>query len=404
MVKATLIRVRCAAARVGRALALLVAVAIPLVNPVVPAALAQTRAERIHELMAHYYALGRHHGAVLVAQGGEVVYEGGFGPADATWGIPNAPDVRYGIGSVTKTFTALLVMQQVERGALRLDAPVADYLPDFPAPIDERITLEHLLTHRAGLVDYVNDLGGGEYTARYEHRRVPADSVVADMARRPLKSEPGQGYDYSNTDYVFLGLLLEAVTDKPYCVLLQEEVFGPAGMEGSGCLAFEPVVPRLATPYEKDGGLTHAPFFHANYADGVVYSTVRDLLRFDQFLLEGRLLSPEMQALMNTPRVEDDWIGDDYGPGLRHFYGYGVETHRRPGASPSDSVTVVGHGGGYTGWSAMLWRVPEDGVVIAVLNNRHIPPLYPELFDVLYDRAYRLPTEEELDARDKKWE
>lgn len=367
-------------------------------------ALAQTKAERIEELMAHYHALGRQHGAVLVAQDGEVIYEGGFGPADATWGIPNSPDVKYGIGSVTKVFTALLVMQQVERGALRLDAPAALYLPDFPAPLDERITVEHLLTHRSGLVDYVNDLSGDEYTARYEHRRVPADSVVADMARRPLEFEPGRGYDYSNTGYVLLGLLLEAVTGEPYCALLHEEVLGPAGMEGSGCMAFEPVVPHLATPYEEeDGVLTHAPFFHANYADGVIYSTVRDLFRFDRALHSGHLLTSGFQAVMNAPRVADDFIGDDYGPGLRHFYGYGVETHRRLGAGRSDSVTVVGHGGGYTGWSAMLWRVPEDEVVIAVLNNQHIPPLYPELFDILYDRTYRLPTEEELEAREEKW-
>jgi CubicO group peptidase (beta-lactamase class C family) len=377
--------------------------ALALLGVLAPCASAQTKAERIHELMTHYHELGRHHGAVLVAKDGQVIYERGFGLADATWGIRNAPDVKYGIGSVTKTFTALLVMRQVERGGLRLSAPAGDYLPDFTTPLDRRITVEHLLTHRSGLMDYVNDLESDEYTAKYEHRRVPADSVVADMAQRPLKFEPGQQFGYSNTNYALLGLLLEAVTARPYCILLQEEVFTPAAMEASGCLAFEKVVDRLATPYEKNSGvLTHAPFFHANYADGTMYSTVRDLYRFDQALRSGRLLSPEYQALMNTPRTEDDWIGDDYGPGLRHFYGYGVETHRRAGPSPSDSVTVIGHGGGYTGWSAMLWRVPEDGVVFVVINNVHIPPLYPEIFDILYGRPYRLPTEEELIARETR--
>jgi CubicO group peptidase (beta-lactamase class C family) len=364
---------------------------------------AQSKAEKIHELMAHYHELGRHHGAVLVAQNGEVIYEGGFGLADATWGIPNSPDVRYGIGSVTKLFTALLVMQQVERGALALNAPVAEFLPDFSAPIDGRITVEHLLTHRSGLMDYVNDLSGDEYMARYEHSRAPADSVVADILRRPLEFEPGQSFDYSNTGYVLLGLLLEAVMGKPYCSLLSESIFAPSEMDASGCMAYEPIIPRLATPYEmKDGKKIHAPFYHANYADGVVYSTVRDLYRFDQALRSGRLLTHEFQAMMNTPRVEDDFIGDDYGPGLRHFYGYGVETHRREGWSLSDSVKVVGHGGGYTGWSAMLWRIPEHEISIAVLNNRHIHPLYIELFDILYERPYNLPTEEELSAREER--
>jgi CubicO group peptidase (beta-lactamase class C family) len=358
-------------------------------------AYAQSKKEQIHNLMTVYHELGRHHGAVLVAQDSEVIYEGGFGEANATWGIPNSPDVRYGIGSVTKMFTALLVMQQIEHGTIRLNAPAAGYLPDFPALIDERITIEQLLTHRSGLVDYVNDLSGDEYNAKFEFSRLPADSIVADILRRPLKFEPGQNFDYSNTGYVLLGLVLESVMGKPYCALLSEFIFQPSEMESSGCLSYEPIVPMLATPYEKvNGEMTHAPFFHAIYADGVVYSTVRDLYRFDQALRSERLLTHEFQVMMNTPRVEDDLIGDDYGPGLQHFYGYGVETHWRPVSELPDSVKVVGHSGGYTGWSAIMWRVPEDGITIVVLNNRHIPPLYIELFDILYERPYYLPTED----------
>ncbi|GAA4869030.1 serine hydrolase domain-containing protein [Luteimonas vadosa] len=366
-------------------------------------ALAQTKTERIHALMAHYHALGRLHGAVLVAQDGKVVYEGGFGQADATWGIANAADVRYHVASVTKVLTAVLVLQQVERGTLRLDAPVAGYLPDFPVPIDARITVDHLLSNRSGLVDYVNDLDGDEYMARYEHRRVPAETLVAEMLQRPLEFAPGERFDYSNTGYVLLEVLLESVTGRPYCDLLREEVFAPAGMAASGCVSYEPVVARMATAYKRENGqLAHAPFFHALHADGVAYSTVRDLFRFDEALRAGRLLSPAMQAVMATPRIGDDRIGNFFGPGLEHFYGYGLEIHQRPGASPADRVTVVGHSGYYLGWSARLWRVPEDGIAIIVLNNQTLPTFYIELFDILYERPYRLPTEDELDAREGK--
>ena len=98
-----------------------------------------------------------------------------------------------------KPITAFLVFQEIERGALRLDAPAAGYLSDFPAPIDPRITVADLLIHASGIVDYVNDLGEDAYAARYLHQRVPADSVVAEMVRLPLEFEPGTDHDYSNT-------------------------------------------------------------------------------------------------------------------------------------------------------------------------------------------------------------
>lgn len=369
-----------------------------------PAARAQTKAEQIHDLMAHYHALGRHHGAVLVAQGGEVIYEGGFGVANATWGIPNGPDVKYDIGSVTKHLTGLLVMQQVERGKIRLDAPAAVHLLNFPVRIDERITIAHLLTHQSGITDFANDLGAEEFEARYLHRRHPAGAVVADMLLRPLEFDPGAGHAYSNTGYVLLGLILEAVTGRDYCDLLQAEVLEPAGMSESGCSRFEPVILRRATGYRmEDGRLIHAAYWHSSYADGELYSTVRDLYRFDLAMQSGRLLSPEMQGVMNTPRLKHDWIGDDFGQGLKHYTGYGIESvHQRPGFADADRVTVISHGGGGGGFTSMLWRVPEDGVVVAVLNNVEVPPLYPELFDILYDRLYRLPTEDKVTPREER--
>ncbi|WP_412067971.1 serine hydrolase domain-containing protein [Rubrivirga sp. IMCC43871] len=361
------------------------------------AASAQTEAERIDALMARYHALGLFHGAVVVARDGDVVYEGGFGLADATWGVPNGPDVSYRIASVTKPITALLVFQEIERGALSLDAPAAGYLPDFPAPIDPRITVADLLIHASGIVDYANDLSDDEYAARYLYRRVPADSVVAAMVRRPLEFEPGTAHDYSNTGYVLIGLILEATSGTPYCDLVRERVTEPAGMTGTGCALFEPVVEGMATGYRlgDDGRLTHAPFEPSTYAEGVLYATPRDLVRLDAALREGRVLSPAMQAVMAEPRVLTDHVGDDMGLGLIHSEAYGVESvHRRPGAG-ADSVTAYAMGGGMPpAWTAMWYRVPEDGVTIAVMNNAGAPPpLYPELFDILYGRPYSLPAE-----------
>ena len=171
-------------------------------------------------------------------------------------------------------------------------------------------------------------------------------------------------------------------------------------MTDTGCLFFEPVVPRMATGYVRadDGTLVRAPFDHSIHADGMAYSTVRDLFALDQALRAGQVLSPSMQTVMNAPRAVEGWIGDDFGPGLTHHTGYGLESiHRRPGPVDGDSVTVVGHGGGTAGWSSMFWRVPDEGIVIAVLNNVGVPPLPIEIFDILFERPYALPTVPELD-------
>jgi CubicO group peptidase (beta-lactamase class C family) len=364
-----------------------------------------SKADRIQELMERYHSLGRHYGSVLVAQDGEILFEGGFGYANAAWEVANGPTVKYRISSTTKMLTAILVLQLVEGGELDLQAPAASYLLGLDASLDGRITLDHLLTHRSGLPDYANDLTAEEYRAQYQDRRVPADSVLINMVSLPLEFEPGEGWEYSNTGYVVLQLILEAVTGQPFCDLLHERLTGPAAMEDTGCVFYDPVIPRMATGYimNLDGRLQHAPFDHSIYADGMAYSTVRDLFSLDLALRSGRLLSPAMQQVMNTPRVEDNWIGNDFGEGLKHYTGYGVESiHRRPGRSGGDSITVVGHGGGTTGWSSMLWRVPEEGVVIAILNNLSVPPLPIELFDILFDRPYRLPTSEELEAREQR--
>lgn len=361
-----------------------------MVGLIAAPAWAQSTSERIDALITELHERGRFEGAVLVAREGEVVYEGGRGLADATWGIPNAPDVKYPLASITKTFTAVLVLQQVDRGVLRLDAPAADYLPDFPAPIDPRITIEHLLTHQSGLLDFVNDLPRDEVFMRYARQPLPPDSAVADMARRPLEFEPGARSDYGNTGYNLLGLVLETVTGRSYCALLQAQVFGPAGMRDSGCIAFEPVVPRMATPYlTEDEALQHVTYDHSLFADGSAYSTVRDLFRFDQALRVGQLLPRELQAEMAAPRVRDEWISEHYGTRPELAYGYGVATWESPGSSPSDRVQVVGHGGAAAGVTTVLWRIPEEGVVIALLNNRSIWPFptYLELIDVLYGRA-----------------
>ena len=372
---------------------------ILLLGLAAPAARAQTMAESVDEVMQRYHDLGLFHGSILVAKDGEVVYEGGAGFANIEWGIPNAPDTRFQIASVTKMFTATLVLQQVERGAIRLDAPITTYLPEYPAEPGDHITVHHLLSHTSGIPDFVNDFPE-EYKARYLHTAQPPDTVLTDMARRPLEFEPGEGYDYSNTGYVLLGMILERVTGTGFCTLLRQEILDPAEMADSGCDSFEAVIPRRATGYKRtEGDFRHLVYDQSLSADGVMYSTVQDLFRFDRALASGGLLSEASQAVMNTPRALDPF--ETQGGGTDAHYGYGVVIRRVPFFAPGRTVTVLSHGGMSEGFSALLIRIPEDGITMAVLNNLHrlFSPPYMEVFSILYGQPYELPTRERIDAQ-----
>lgn len=362
-----------------------------------PAARAQTMAERIDEVMRRYYDLGLFHGSILVAKDGEVVYERGYGYANLEWQVPNTPDTRLHLASITKMFTATLVLQQVERGAIRLDAPITEYLVEYPADPGDRITVHHLLSHTSGIPDFANDVP--EYATKYAPLRQPADTIMADMARRPLEFEPGERYDYSNTGYVLLGMILERVTGADFCTLLYREILEPAGMTASGCASYEAVIPHRAEGYERtEDGFRRPLYDHSIHADGMMYSTVQDLFRFDRAMTSGALLSEATQAIMNTPREREPMASQLGGPDV--FYGYGVMISNVSWRTRGRTVTVLSHPGLSQGFSTLFVRIPEDGITVAVLNNVHRTlHLYLELFNILYDQPYKLPTRERLEAQ-----
>src|SRR5215468_1851591 len=117
-------------------------------------ALAQDKAKKIDELMALYHSYGQFNGTVLVAERGNVIYKKGFGLADMEWDIPNQPDTKFRLGSITKQFTSMLVMQLVEQGKVKLDGKLTDYLPDYRKDTGDKVTVHNLLTHTSGIPSY----------------------------------------------------------------------------------------------------------------------------------------------------------------------------------------------------------------------------------------------------------
>ena len=287
-------------------------------------------------------------GAVLVADRDTVLLVHGYGVAEATSGRPIAADTIFPIGSITKVFTALAVLQLHERGLLDLDDPVSDYLPEFPD--GDRITLHHLLSHTAGVP---RDLS--EYATVPDEADVEA--ALAAYPGAPLAFEPGSDFLYSNLGYELLTRVIERVAGLSYEAYMQTVIFDPLGMENSG-VAVEPLVdPRAASGYVGDAESGESvPPLHARWWKGAggIYSTVEDLYRWERGLANGTLLGADALREMHTAQSATSAVdGQGYG------YGWQVIEPQR----------AVWHGGDMPGYHAWLVRDIERDVTVIALSN-----------------------------------
>ena len=320
-------------------------------------AAAADRSDRINALISRYQELGLFNGSALVADQGQVVLKKGYGFANMEWAIPNTPDTKFRLGSLTKQFTATLILQLVEQGRIDLAAPITRYLPDYPANPGDRITIHQLLNHTSGIVGYTEI---PTWAATVRNPYTPT-AFLAQFSTLDLLFEPGTKFSYNNSGYFLLGVILEKVTGQPYEKLLRERIFAPAGMNDSGYDSTQPLLPKRAAGYEKgfDGSYVNAAYLDMTqpYAAGSLYSTVDDLYRWDQALLTEKILSAKSKELMFTPGLSD--------------YGYAWTITRKNG------VTTIEHGGGINGFNTLLTRNPDSKRVIILLNNTGGAPLTP---------------------------
>ena len=296
-------------------------------------------------------------GAVLIARGGVPVFAKGYGYANAEWEIPNSTDTRFRIASITKTFTAAMVLLLHETQRLDVGASVCTYLdpcPDAWRPV----TVHHLLTHTAGVPNYTDV---PDFLDRARTPRPPAE-ILALVRDRPLEFAPGSRYRYSNSGYLMLGLILERAGGAPYDRLLDSLILGPLGLRDTGFDRPAPVLPRRASGYRPDG-LALAPADHLEmswvYAAGGMYSTVGDLLKWEQALSRGDLL---------PRRVVDRMWAAGVGP-----YGYGWQV-LAPSAQTLQRPLVL-HAGGLNGFATDLLRYPGEDLTVVILANLGTVPL-----------------------------
>ncbi len=345
---------------------------------------AQSKSEMIGELMEKYSEYEQFNGSVLVSENGDVIFKKGYGMANMEFDIPNEPDTKHRLGSITKQFTAMLILQLVEEGKLELDKPISNYLPDYEGPAAEEVTIHHLLTHSSGIPSYTSFPGFFENQSRDPY--TPGE-FVKTFADSTLQFMPGEKFAYNNSGYFLLGHIIEEVSGKSYEKMLEENIFEPVGMNNSGYDHHGNIIKNRAAGYERAGnGYRNAPYLDMSipYAAGSLYSTVEDLYLWDQALYEEELLSEELKEEMFEAHIKD---GDSK-------YGYGWGLGKMPIGKTADSIQTIAHGGGINGFNTLLIRVPEEKHLIVLLNNTggtNLGEMASSILNILYGADYDMP-------------
>jgi len=333
--------------------------ALVLSFPALRRATAEINSIKIDHLIDAYVKTGRFQGSVLLAKQGEVVYQKGFGFANAEWSVPNKPETKFRVASITKQFTAMLVVQLIADGKLKLNGKLSDYVPEWPKATGEQITILELLTHQSGIPDYTNP-AFGESSCDPNQRMTLAKSFWG----KPLDFAPGSRFSYSNSGYYMLGVVIERVTGKPYERVLRERILEPLSMNDSGFDDPDAVLPNRAAGYQRTpAGLRNAPAatMCRPYSAGGMYSTVLDLGKWDAALYTDKLVDRKYIDLIFQPAVKTGDHGDSYG------FGWRIANRSMPGVTRT--VHLAEHSGHISGFSTFIVRIKDDRHLIVLLGN-----------------------------------
>lgn len=291
-----------------------------------------------------------------------------YGLANLASGAPVDKHTRFEIGSITKQFTAAAVLQLAAAGKLSLRDRLGGYVPEYAAGRD--VSIEQLLHQVSGIPDYTN---GADFDRIAATRRGSFDAMLARIATKPLNFVPGTHWEYSNTNYVLLGKIVERVSKMSWEQYIRTRVFARAGMTSSGFMDDERTLPDMATGYETRNGKVVRASSAGGWAGaaGAIVSTATDMLKWDDALFAGKVVSRRDLALMTAPgRLSN---------GQPTSYGFGLDIERQNGQ------VVFEHEGGTPGFGALSAVYPGLHEAIVVLgNNSHASLIGARLFAALH--------------------
>jgi CubicO group peptidase (beta-lactamase class C family) len=319
---------------------------------------ARSLQQRIDAFVQPYVASNNFTGVILVRRGGQVQLNKGYGMANYELGVPNSGSSRFHIASVTKAFTAAAILLLEERGKLSLDDPVSRHIPGYPD--GDRIRIEHLLKHTAG----IPNLGSGPDWGRQERLPHTTEELVGLFKDLPLEFEPGSQTRYSNSNYNLLTLIIEKLSGQSYESFLRDNIWTPLGLrstaDGSDITR---LVPSRATGTEPDGirdvRLPRFIDWSGRKGSGSLVTTAGDLDRFVDALFGGKLLQPASLAKIMAP-------AEGFAYGWARDERFGRKQMRSGGRSP--------------GYNASVERYLDDGTTLIVLSNSYSPVAQDSVF------------------------
>ena len=349
-------------------------------------AIAQDKSKQLDSLLDYYVMEDNYNGVIFVAAGGKILHSKGYGFKDVKAGEKHTPASIFQLGSLTKQFTAEIVLMLAKDKKLDLTDNLNKYFPDYPK--GETIKIAHLLSHTSGIFNYTSD---SAFSEALQFKPVSMEQMLAVFKDMPLAFEPGARFDYSNSNYVLLGYIIEKVTNRKYGDVLKTMILKPAGMKDSG-IDFAGLKDKdKSVGYdlvdEAQSMVAPATDVTASYAAGAMYSTVGDMYAWHNALQNYKFLPREWQEKAYTP------YQDRYG------FGWMIDTifDRR----------VLVHGGGISGFTSSIVRLPEENTCIIMLENNGNPAtdknnMAIHILSCLYSKSFEMPIAREPVKVDRK--
>lgn len=310
-------------------------------------------AAKCDQLLSEQFKASETGGTALIAKKGQIIYKKAFGMANLELNIPMQADNVFRIGSISKQFTAVAILQLMEQGKLGLQDDITKFISDYPTH-GHKITIEHLLTHTSGIQSYTG-MKDFENISRLDKK---PEELIAFFKNQPMEFAPGTKWNYNNSGYFLLGYIIEKVSGKTYPEYVEETFFKTLGMTNSYYGSDSKIIKNRASAYSKnDNGFVNAEPLSMTlpYAAGSLQSTVEDLYKWNQALHSFKLVKKESLDKAFTSYILAD--------GKKTNYGYGWSMGNIQG-SPT-----IEHGGGIPGFLTMGIYLPKEDVFVTIFSN-----------------------------------
>ncbi|MBU1014383.1 MAG: beta-lactamase family protein [Bacteroidetes bacterium] len=292
---------------------------------------------------------------ILVALKGKVIYQKAFGMANLELNVPMDTNMILGIGSITKQFTAVAILQLVEQGKLSLDDDITKFIKDYPTH-GHSISVRHLLSHTSGIKSF-GDIDG--WNANKERIDFSVDELINEFKNQPMEFAPGTKWSYCNSGYTLAGKIIEIVSGMSYPNYLKEKLFKPTEMSNTYYGNNQKVIKNRAYPYQAvNGEMINAEYVSISqrFSSGSIITTAGDLLKWNEALKRNILINPKSLEIARTEFKLNDGTGTGYGLGWN--------------ISDVNGSIAYEHAGSINGYRSNAIYLPNEDVFVVILTNR----------------------------------